>query len=168
MTRREAVTKGKIDACFLGKPCGGKEAGFQLCDSGAAHPDRRGRQHHLTQRLQPSRIDIKTGQLPTKVAVKTFEDIQLGLYLWMLNQTKQVSAHYFTKNNTLKTMLDSSDNDFLELFLEFKGRIKTIILNIQSGMFLPEHALVKASARANACRTCNYYAICHYPDRHYR
>ena len=113
-------------------------------------------------------IDIKTGQLPTKVAVKTFEDIQLGLYVWMLNQTKQVNAHYFTKNNTLKSMLDSADDDFLELFSSFKGRIKSIIKNIQSGMFLPEHAMVKKSTQANACRTCNYYSICHYPERHHR
>ena len=113
-------------------------------------------------------IDIKTGQLPTKVAVKTFEDVQLGLYIWMLNQTKQVSAHYFTKNNTLKTMLDSADDDFLELFSAFKGRIKTIIKNIQSGMFSPEQAMVKTNVQANTCRTCNYYSICHYPERHQR
>ncbi|MEK9727785.1 MAG: PD-(D/E)XK nuclease family protein [Candidatus Margulisiibacteriota bacterium] len=113
-------------------------------------------------------IDVKTGKPPSKADVKNYEDIQLGLYLWMLLDKKQVSAHYYTKNNQLKTMFNDDDPTFQPLLDGLKERIKTLIQNIKSNLFLPEKAVASRTSHANQCRICDYYVVCHSKLRHQR
>ena len=122
----------------------------------------------INNNLETHLIDIKTGRPASKTDIKTYEDIQLGVYIWLLNSNSAIKAHYYCKNNDLKTMLDTDGDDFNAYFDGLKDQIKILILNIKEGNYSPHNALAKPSYQANQCRLCDYYSVCHYPKRHQR
>jgi RecB family exonuclease len=117
-------------------------------------------------------IDVKTGTPPTAPMIRQYRDIQLGLYLWMMQThsptSAPIQAHYYLKHNQLKSMIDSQHDDFHDFFNGFKARIHDLIQGISSGQFLPEHHHVTANQHANQCRQCDYYGLCHNRERHQR
>ena len=119
-------------------------------------------------------IDIKSGTPPTKAMVRQYDDIQLGLYVWMLMGDKAWSpsipiyAHYYTKNNRLTTVMATNEASFESMYDGFMARMGAILGGMRTRAFSPTDALVGASSRQTACRYCAYYGVCHHGDRHYR
>ena len=100
--------------------------------------------------------------------INQYEDLQLGLYVWMLQKDTPLNAHYFGKKDQFKTMIDTESTDFNDYFSGLKDQVKAVIRGIQNGDYSPDQSLAKASFQANQCRLCDYYVACHFPKRHQR
>ena len=85
----------------------------------------------------------------------------------MIDTNKPMNAYYFSKNQ-LKPMIKADDNDIDQILDGVKSRAMDLINAIKAGQFLPGESISSPMHHANQCRVCDYYKVCHSPDRHQR
>lgn len=116
-------------------------------------------------------VDIKSGSVPTKKDLETYDYIQLGVYAILLkltHSTQSLKASLLSKGPKIQTPLDTSDQQYMSYEQGLIQHLRQLLNGLKQAKFGIEHAMSSEKEIANQCRVCDFYHACHKRDRHQR
>ena len=116
-------------------------------------------------------MDVKSGKVPTKKDIDTYDYIQLGVYgllLKMANPKKPIKASLLSKGPKRQTPMDMADDKYDAYEQGLIQYLKQLLNGLKQSKFSVEDAMSSDKETANLCRVCDYYHACHKKERHQR
>ena len=116
-------------------------------------------------------MDVKSGKVPTKKDIDTYDYIQLGVYgllLKMANPKKPIKASLLSKGPKRQTPMDMADDKYDAYEQGLMQYLKQLLNGLKQSKFSVEDAMSSDKETANLCRVCDYYHACHKKERHQR
>ena len=116
-------------------------------------------------------VDVKSGKLPTAKEIKTYEYIQLGVYLLLIEKAFKkttLKASLLAKDQHFSTPIDYENEAFSDYMSGLKKHLVKLFNQLSESKFNPADALSDPRFTKNQCRVCEYYYVCHFKDRHQR
>jgi RecB family exonuclease len=116
-------------------------------------------------------VDIKSGSIPTKKDIATYNYIQLGVYAILLKLThasQSLKASLLSKGPKIQTPIDTSDQHYNAYEEGLMQVLRQLFNGLKQAKFGVEHATSSEKEIANQCRVCDVYHACHKRERHQR
>lgn len=116
-------------------------------------------------------VDIKSGNIPTKKDLESYDYIQLGVYAILLKLThsnQPLKASLLSKGPKIQTPIDTMDESYVTYEEGLVQYLRQLFNGLKQSKFGIEHAMSSEKEIANQCRVCDFYHACHKRERHQR